>query len=264
MCPGKLLKLIAILFMAILSDISAHAQTMLLPAVKSDTISAMTRDWIEWRSVAISGKVKMEGLPVTPSVKIWMERDSLIRISLRAPFVGEVGRVEINDSVLLLVNKMNHSYSEEPLERALAYYPGGISDIQELLLGRIVIPGSGLLRSEISENVEIYAEDDGSATIVSAEEMRVPGFNYGYSIGADGWPAAFIVVPEMEPGVAVTLLYSFFERGYDLTFIYQKDDTGKQASLELSVPEWDGKGFDALKNVEKYQKLSLSDFFKSF
>lgn len=260
---GRLLRITLLLISAVAAS-EASAQTMLLPPVKTDTLAAITRDWTEWESASMSGKLRMEGLPVTPSVKIWMVRDSLIRISLRAPFVGEVGRAEVADSMLLVVNKMNHSYVEEPLDKALAYYPGGIADLQELLLGRIVIPGAGLLSPEIADAVEIYAEEDGSATIVAAEDWKIPGFNYGYSVGADGWPAALMVLPESLPQVAVTLLFSFFENGHDITVNYQNGEKTIQATLELSEPEWDGKGFDALKNVEKYQKLPLSDFFKQF
>lgn len=261
--PGSLSGILLLLISAFTAA-EASAQTTLLPPVKADTLAAITRDWTDWESASMTGKLRMEGLPVTPSVKIWMVRDSLIRISLRAPFVGEVGRAEVADSMLLVVNKMNHSYVEEPLDKAFAYYPGGISDLQELLLGRIVIPGSGLLSADIADAVEIYAEEDGSATIVAAEDGKIPGFNYGYSIGADGWPAALMVLPESLPQVAVTLLFSFFEKGHDINVNYQNGEKIIQATLELSEPDWDGKGFDALRNVEKYQKLPLQDFFRQF
>lgn len=88
-------------------------------------VDSITASWEAWTSVGISGKFRMAGLPLSPSVKIYMVRDSSIFISLRAPLVGEVGRAEIADSTLLVVNKMNKTYVEEPIARALAYYPGG-------------------------------------------------------------------------------------------------------------------------------------------
>lgn len=227
-------------------------------------VDSITASWEAWTSVGISGKFRMAGLPLSPSVKIYMVRDSSIFISLRAPLVGEVGRAEIADSTLLVVNKINKTYVEEPIARALAYYPGGVSDLQDLILGRVVIPGFGLLSRELADKVEIYAEADGSSTLVATKESAIPGFNYGYMISPRWLTGALMVLPVDKPDVSVVLSYEYFEKGYDLDFVYQSDKRNYTARLELGRPEYDAKGFDRIKLNSGFTKLPFDKFIKSF
>lgn len=135
---------------------SAGAQTQVSPERCGEMIDSITSRWLPWNSVSISGKLKMAGLPVSPSMKIYMKRDSALFISLRAPFMGEVGRAEILGDTIMVVNKMKKTYVKESIEKALDHYPGGLADLQDLILGRIVIPGKGLLESGHSPQLEIY------------------------------------------------------------------------------------------------------------
>ncbi len=242
----------------------AVSQTLLEEAEKMAFVDTVSGSWTSWESLSVSGKFKMGGLPVSPSVKIFMQRDSSILISLRAPFVGEVGRAEIVDSTLLVVNKMNKTYVEEPIAKALAYYPGGISDIQDLLLGRAVIPGLGLLSPDIAGSVEIYAEDDGSTTLIASEEARLEGFNYGYSFTPEYLLGALMVLPLSRPDVAVTLTYQYYTKGYDIEFVYQSEKRNYRALLELDTPDPEGNGFGRIKLGNKYTKLPFDKFIKSF
>lgn len=227
----------------------------------ADSIAARATDW---ETVNISGKLKMKGLPVTPGVRIFMKRDSVVLISLRAPLLGEVGRAEIADSTILMVNKMNKTYVEEPLSKALDYYPGGISDVQDLILGNMVIPGFGNLSPDTEEMVEIYHEDDDTFTVVASEEAALPGFNYGYVLDSALNTGALMVLPLSRPDVSVTLTYEYFENGYDLAFYYQSEKRNHTATLELDLPEWGGSGFDRIRLNSKFTRLTFDKFMKSF
>jgi hypothetical protein len=251
-----------ILLMALGAPVKA--QTPVADEVKSVVVDSITSRWNDWETASISGKFRMAGLPLSPSVKIYMERDSSVFISLRAPLMGEVGRAEITDSAILVVNKMNKTYVEESLDKALAYYPGGISDIQDLLLGRIPIAGFGTLSHEIERVVDVYAEEDGTATLVVNGEAEIPGFNYGFVIDSGFFPAALMVIPEAHPDVAVTLTYEYFVNGYDLTFTYQSEKRNYRGTLELDPPDWTGGSFDPIKLNSKYTRLDFDKFMKSF
>ncbi len=242
----------------------AAAQTPLTPEQRSEVIDSVSSRWNDWQTVSISGKFKMAGLPLSPSMKIYMERDSSVLISLRAPLMGEVGRAEIVGDTILVVNKMNKTYVEEPIEKTLAYYPGGISDIQDLLLGRIVVPGYGTLSPELADMMEIYASGEGTAAVVPCEAAMLPGFNYGYIVDADWLTDTLMVVPLEKPGVVVTLAYEYFAKGYDIEFAYESEKKNYRAVLELDEPQWDGKGFDRIKLASKYKKLPFDKFIKSF
>lgn len=241
----------------------ASAQEPMQRETKVMAIDSITAPWVDWETVEISGKFKMAGLPLSPSVKIFMERDSSIYISLRAPFVGEVGRAEVHDSTLLVVNKMNKTYVKEPIDVALAYYPGGVADLQDLLLGRVVVPGSGLLSTDLADRIEIYDDESGSRAIVASMEAALPGFNYGYMITPEWLNGALMVVPTEHPDVVVTLTYDWFEKGYDLGLLYQSEKRNYRATLELDEPQYGGRGFDPVKINSKYTKLSFEQFMKA-
>lgn len=242
----------------------ANAQTVLPPEDIRQMVDSVTSQWDDWETLSISGKFKMAGLPLSPSVKIYMEKDSSIFISLRAPLMGEVGRAEICDSTLRIVNKMHKVYMEEHLAKAMAYYPGGVGDLQNLLLGRAVIAGYGQLSPGLADIVEVYEEEDGLRTLIAAEEARLDGFNYGYSFSGEGLLLALMVLPVEKPDVAVTLAYTYFEKGYDLEFTYISEKKNYRATLELNTPEPSGGEISPIKLGDRYTKLSFEDFMKSF
>lgn len=233
-------------------------------AQKEAVIDSLAIAWQPWESVAVNGKLKMAGLPLSPSLKMYMERERSIMISLRAPFVGEAGRVEIVNDTLLAVNKLNKIYVEEPISKALSYYPGTLSDLQDLLLGRIVLPGVGLLGHDMAEAVDIYAEEGGACTIVAAEGNMLPGFMYGYSVDAMEGMMRMAVIPESLPSTQVIIDYIFFDRGYDMTLKYLSPKKTYQADIQWDEPVWGAAPFDRIKLGAKYRRVDLESFVKSF
>lgn len=255
-------KILKILIVMLLGMGVANAQQVLDDSARAGAISRAAALQTPWQTVSLSGKLKMTGLPVTPSVKIFMQRDSLVQISLRAPFVGEVGRAEITDSTLLVVNKMDKRYVEERLDSALANYPVSLADVQELLLGRIVIPGFGLLGDGVEEMCEFFDGEEGNYAIIATEDYQPEGFNYGYMVNADGSPAALMVLDTKKPGNGVIIEYARDNKGYDLDVEWLKEGKSKKASLELDSPQWDAKGFDRIKLNSKYRKVKFEELVK--
>lgn len=245
------------------ASVKSAASTPLASDERHAVVDSIISGWNDWNDVTLKGKLKMAGLPVTPSVKIFMQRDSSIFISIRAPFVGEVGRAEITDSTLLVVNKMKKTYIEESLEKVMSFYPGTIADLQNIFLGRVALPGLGTLSHEVEDSLDIYSEDDTTYSLVVNEEMAIPGVNYGYVFDNGFWPIALLVLPESNPDLSVTLTYEYFENGYDMAFLYRSDKKNVQATLEFDLPDWESKPFDRISLNSKYRKLELTDFLKS-
>ena len=245
------------------TSINVKAQVPIDPVAKHTVVDSIVAPWTDWDEVSLNGKLKMAGLPVSPSVKIFMQRDRAIFISLRAPFVGEVGRAEITDSTVLMVNKMKKVYMEESLEKVFSFYPGSLYDLQNLILGRVALPGLGILSHEVEDSVDIYAEEDGTFSLVVAEEAEIPGINYGYVFDSGFWPVALLVLPQQTPDVSVTLGYEYYEHGYDMTVFYRSDTKNYHATLELDEPDWNGRAFDRLSISSKYRKVDLKEFMNS-
>ena len=232
--------------------------------VKGELVDSISSLYKDWNTVSISGKLRMAGLPVSPSVKIYMERDSSVLISLRAPFMGEVGRAEIYSDTLLVVNKMKKTFVKEPLSKVLAYYPGTLSDVQNILLARPVIAGFGLLTPEIVENIEIYSEADGQFSLVPVADVALEEFNYGYLIDGMARPSALLVLPLTKPGIMVSLTYEYGDKGYNLSVTYQSPEKSKGGTLELDLPDWNGSPVQPIKLNDKYTRVDFPDFMKSF
>lgn len=231
---------------------------------KKVVVDSIISHWNDWQRVSLSGKLKMRGLPLTPSVKIFMERDSSIMISLRAPFMGEVGRAEIVGDTLTIVNKMKKTYVRESLDSVLSHYPVALSSVQDMLLGRVIIPGFGVLSEGSEAVVEIFPEEESRFTLIPSEAYEIDGFNYGYLIDGMALPEVLMVVPAAKPEINVSMTYSFYDSGYDFTLTYQKDDKAISGTLQLSNPDWDGQSMDPIRIDDRYRKMDLSDFIKSF
>lgn len=262
----KFFRILAILAVMALGGFAlvAKAQEPLSKKERKEVVEAITEPWNDWQTLTISGKLKMAGLPLSPSMKIYMEKDSVVRISLRAPLMGEVGRAEIDGDTLLVVNKMKKTYVKEPLDSVMSRYPVALSDVQSLLLGRVVIPGGGTLTEEAAEMVELFPEADGEYSLLPSEEMELEDFSYGYLIDAEMQPAALIVMPAANPEVNVNVTYDYEANGYDIFVSYQSPKKIYSGTLQLDYPSEGGSPIEPIKLNNKYTQLDFEKFLKSF
>lgn len=242
----------------------AKAQEPLSQNERKTVVEAITEPWSDWQTLSISGKLKMAGLPLSPSVKIYMEKDSSVRISLRAPLMGEVGRAEINGDTLLIVNKMKKTFVKEPLDSVMSHYPIGLGDVQSLLLGRVVIAGGGTLTADRAEMVEMFAEADGEYSLIPGEMMELEEFNYGYLIDAEMQPTALLVIPAEKPEINVNVTYDYSPNGYDIFVSYQSPEKIYSGTLLLDYPTEGGSPIEPIRINNKFTQLDFGQFVKSF
>lgn len=222
-------------------------------------------EWPEyefWNVVTLQGKLKMQGLPVTPSVKIFMQNDSIISLSLRAPFVGEVGRLDINPTTITIVNKMNKTYVSEDISALLQFYPGGISDIQDLLLGRFFLPGFDINTADLDQLVDFYY-DEGKFNLVPKGAAELEGIKYGFTVDRDFRPLLIMILPEKREDIEIAAIYDYDSKGYDLRLAIQANNALQDLTFEFKNPEWKGEMPAPVDTSKKYKKLSFDQFFKS-
>ena len=220
-------------------------------------------DYVDWDKVSLQGKLKMEGLPLSPTVKVFMQKDSLISMSIRAPFIGEAARIDITPDVITAVNKMNKTYVQENIEEFLKYYPGDISDLQDLLLARFFLPGYNVSEITLDDLIDIYYEDN-QYNVIPKGEAEIDGIKYGFVVDSLFNPLMLIVLPEENPDIELTALYDYKSRGYDLILNYQEGERIIAMDIEFKEPEWKG---DIPKDIDldkKYRKLSFGEFINSF
>ena len=219
-------------------------------------------DYQPWDVVTLQGKLKMQGLPLSPSLKIFMKRDSLISISVSAPLVGEAARIVIDNDSVVAVNKMNKTYVQEGVADFLKYYPGGISDVQDLLLGRFFLPGFDVMEDDLDSLVEIFYEDN-QFNVVPVGPAVIPGVDYGFVIDDQFNPLMLVILPESRPDIQIAAFYKYKLQGYDLEFDYQEGAKNYQIIMELKEPQWSGSEPKEIDLNKKFRRLSFYDFIKS-
>lgn len=228
-----------------------------------DSISVNLPENYPWESVKIDGKLKMQGLPLSPSLKIFMIKDSLIDISIRAPFVGEAGRILVTTDSVTAVNKMNKTYVNEGISDAFRFYPGGLSDIQDLLLARFFLPGFELTEDNINNLVDIYFDNE-QFTVIPKGDAEIEGINYGYIVDGDFNPLALMILPESRPDVELDVQYEYNLQGYNIIISYLEGTKKREMTLELKNPEWTEDQSKTLEVNKKFRRLSFSEFISAF
>ncbi|MBD5312140.1 MAG: DUF4292 domain-containing protein [Muribaculaceae bacterium] len=219
--------------------------------------------YTDWETVELNGKLRMEGLPLTPSVRIYMVRDSSVSISVRAPFVGEVGRLETNLDSVTAINKMGRTYSSYAV--ADSPVPVDVSTLQCLLLGRINIPGRGQLNVDTAPLLDIYvAEETDNRLLLPKHDAEIEGCSYGFVTDAGGELDAVIVTVDSTDNDSVTAEYNRNGDATDIDVLAAIGERIYVARLELKAPKWNTEGFAPIAPGVKYRCLSFRDFLKSF
>ncbi len=252
--------LIYVLLAAILMPVSSIAQTLLSNKESKTLTASVTQNYKAWSTVAIDGKVSMDKLPLSPSVKIFMRKGEEIAISIRAPFVGEVGRARIKGNEVLLVNKLRKVYVKEQLGDFFTDLPVTLGDLQNLLLARAFVAGKGELSSSLVPECDFYVVEDGWLCV---PENPIGGtVNYGFQFDTDCRLQLATAVPQGS-GIIASGVYSYSGKKTIIDVEASYGSRNYDATLSLNAPQYGAKGMDDIKLDGKYKKVTLREFLKS-
>lgn len=231
------------------------ASAQLIP---DPVIEDIVRSYMPWTSAEFNGKLKYDKLPLSPTVKMYMVRDSLLQLSVRAPFVGEVGRLQITKDEFLVINKMKRTYCRESASRLYDMYPGALGDLQSLFLARVVLLGDGELCADNSATFDVENDGEGNWLLVPQLDPGVIPFNYGYLVGGDSKTRALMAA--MAGKGTLQILYSYENRGLQMAIELDRDKGKKfAATLDFSSVKWGGSEMSPIK-LTNYQQLGLKEF----
>ena len=230
-------------------------------ATVADTLFVSLPLYEDWETASISGKFKMKGLPLSPSLRIFLQKDSLIDISVRAPLMGEVVRITFSTDSVIGINKMNHTYTKQYIADFLKFYPGGISEIQSLLLGRVVFPEIGEISVDLIDSLDIEPTEEGYS-VVPEDNIKLSGIEYGYLVDSEFNPIVFMVIPENNRDAFASISYSYSQDGYDMLLQMADSSRSMNATLELKYPRFEGEPFKPI-GIKKYTQLSLGEFIRN-
>ncbi|MDE7115002.1 MAG: DUF4292 domain-containing protein [Muribaculaceae bacterium] len=253
---------------------SAMAQT---PADSIDgrmeALNAILPAYNDWQTAALSGKLRMKKLPVSPAVRIFMRRNEAITISVRASLLGEVGRIDIEGATVLAVNKMKRVYCKESLAGIKYDYPDIIGDIQSLLLGRAVALQAGELSEANADFFDFRSLPADSIHSEAAWSLTFPRgrseedeFGYEYRINSLGQTENLTLeLSTADHEIALSLDYTYPGKGFDLDISFTRDfDKKFEASVEFNDIDWEANAPSPVSLNSRYTRVGIKQFISSF
>lgn len=273
MVRRRLLPVIAVIAMLIAVAPGAQASTRAQRVSKTIEIeqdeinqSLLTTlaNYTAWNSVMMDGTLTYPGLPVNPSVRLYMRRDSLVTLSVRAPLLGEVLRADISKSKITIINRMKKTYCDESMDNLVAMYPGIIADVQSILLGRIVIFGQGELDVMNASALDIRgyeAEEDGYLYLPAGGDGMFK-FDYDYNVRPDGKTTALNVNIEVkENKIDATITYGY-DNGIAINALLTAGGKREQATLRFKKPVWGAAGLSPATIGNGYRRVGVAEVMK--
>jgi len=217
-----------------------------------------------WNTAEISGKVRAPGLPLSVTLKIYMLKDSALTISARAILVGEVGRVELTKDSLVMINKLKKVYCRESAGRLNDIYPSACGELQSILLGRMIVPGSGEMNESNLDKVKVSVNEDNARVVTPVLGDLPVQAGICYILESDGHIDELIASGENDKRF-FSLDYEWKKNGAaDLTFVTTKKNQPYEVDINLDAPKWETTMPAPAKISESYKRVGLKDFFKSF
>lgn len=255
----KIITRIIAVIVVLLCANTSQAQT---PSEINSYISRLTSTYTDWNSCELSGKLYMDGLPLNPSVKIYMEKGRKLMLSIRASILGEVGRIEISDGNILAVNKLKKVYVWEKVSNLMGGLPITVSDIQDALLGRAFLIGEGTLSMNNYALATIECYDSDNWIIVPLS--RPQGLHADYGFSADGNARLRMLFAVYGNDLTGSLEYAYQGKKTDITFTFTEGTKGMDARLSLDAPKWNATAMGSFKPDKNYRKVGINEFLKLF
>lgn len=229
-------------------------------AVAADTI--ISRYSPDWQELSMQGKLTFDGLSVRPTVKIYMKRGESVIMSARASIFGEVARVEINRDSVTFINKYTKTYNAQPISAYTKDYPGGISDIQDILLGQLAIPGRGRLSPELAMRAEWITIPGQGTLIYPQAALQFPKSDYGFVADTDDWHLKAFALSLPEANAFLETGYLYGDEGWTLLLKITLRDKPMQGELRLSYPDYAPTPLQATDAGARYRKVDIKQLLK--
>lgn len=213
-----------------------------------------------WERIELSGKLKCDLLPLSPSIKIFMEKGKRIDLSIRAPFLGEVGRLQADTDTIFLINKHRKIFWSASMSEVSEKYPGGIELLQSILLGRTVIFGEGPAGTDMGAMLSIYPDDEDGWLLMPKDKYQVAGARYGYVVGADGETLSLIVERENSDDY-IQIDYDWKNNSkYNLLLQLALGSKEIEATLQFDAPRENALPMNPIAIDRKYRRVDIKEF----
>lgn len=229
-------------------------------AIATDTIISNYDS--EWNQLSMQGKLSFDGLPMSVSIKLYMKRGESIILSARAPFLGEVARVEVGQDSIVFINKHTRTYNVQPFTGLNVDSKAYLCDFQDILLGQVAFPGNGRLTQEKANQSQWIALQTEEALIYPSKDLQVEGTEYGFVMDSNCWQLKSFVLMLKQAGVVVETNYIYGEKGWTLGIGVSLPKKKMNGEAQLSYPEYDPTPMEFTNLGTKYRKVDFKNLMK--
>lgn len=216
----------------------------------------------EWKELSMQGKLSFDGLPLRPTVKLYMERGVSVIVSARAPIVGEVARIEMSKDSITFINKHSRKFMSINLQRYSQIYPGIMSDIQDVLLGQIAFPGHGRLNKDLADKSYWIDAQDDAILLMPGTELQYAGLQYGFVLNPLNYALTNAVLEFAKDQMILELSYIYGSQGWTLMMEVEKGSYPLGGELQLSYPDYSPMPLQFTEIGDKYQRTDLKGLMK--
>lgn len=214
-----------------------------------------------WDQISMQGRLQFEGLPIRPSVKLYMNRGESVIISARAPIFGEVARIELGQNFLTIINKHSKKYCTFDLSNYARTYPGMISDFQDLLLGDIVYPGHGKMTPELSSECH-WSYEDGDIFILPEKELQWSNMGYGFMVDPSTSMMKDLVLFFRSTDIELDFNYLYGLEGWTFGLSGVLKGRPLEGALQLSYPDYFPMALEFTDTANRYTQTDLKEVLK--
>jgi len=244
-------------------DTIKFTESLLRESEVSSALDSICSNYPEdWSELSMEGKLSFEGLPVRPTVKIYMKRGESVILSARAPIFGEVARVEMSNDSVTFINKHSRKYMSVNLQRYSSMCPGMMADIQDILLGYVAYPGHGRLTEQLAEKSDWIDDEDDAVLLMPRAELQYPGMQYGFVLNPQDYGMSNVVMALIKNEMIIEMSYIYGDRGWTWAFEVEKGNRPVGGELQLSYPDYVPTPLQFTKVGDKYQRTDLRGLLK--
>lgn len=224
-----------------------------------EIVGRMAERYAPWNTVMISAQLQMEGLPLSPSLKIFMKKGECMTISVRAPFLGEVGRLEFANDTILAVNKMKNVYTMADISQLMGGIEFTLSDLQDVLLARAFAIGEGTISQYEKSKHTLYYAENGEYFFPPMPQSD--NMLYGFIIDGEGVISDFML-RDYIGGFELNCLYQNKKKSYDIVMAFQYVDVQMQVVLSDVMCQWEAQPMNPVKLTSKMREVGIKEFLR--
>lgn len=228
-------------------------------SIATDTIIANYDS--DWNELSMQGKLNFDGLPMSVSVKMYMKRGESIILSARAPFLGEVARVEVCQDSVILINKHSRTYNVQSFTALDVDKKAYLTDLQDVLLGQVAFPGHGRLTPELASLSRWIALPTEETLIYPSGNLQVAGTEYGFVMDSIYQLQSFVLMLK-KTRVVLETKYQYGDKGWTLGIEISLPKKELNGDAQLSYPEYDPTPLEFTELGTKYRKVDFKDLLK--